>query len=198
MADSAAAEYINRIDTRESFDNALASLVTESCRAYDRWNLLLHINESSEEYVREIYQTVFFWNTIQRSLQDGVILRIASMLDPRQDVVSMPSILKTINIHARGNAWTSETYRADEDNVYPGLCFCGFLLYYLVRGHCFPDGNKRVAWASAMAILASIGLTVNATDDESYDLVIRIAEGKIQSGMEVVQWLGRKLEAPEA
>ncbi len=91
------------IDRRKRFDNAIQSLVTESCRAYHHWNLLLHINESSEEYIREINQTVFFWNTVQRSLQDGVILRIATMLDPRKDVVSMPSILGLINIHARGN-----------------------------------------------------------------------------------------------
>jgi hypothetical protein len=103
MSDGRDSEYANRIDTKQRFDNALDSLVTESCRAYDHWNLLLHINESAEEYIREIYQSVFFWNTVQRSLQDGVILRIATMLDPRDDVVSIPSILKTINVHARGN-----------------------------------------------------------------------------------------------
>lgn len=91
------------LDTRERFDNAIESLVTEACRAYDHWNLLLHINDSSKEYIDEIYQTVFFWNTVQRSLQDGVILRMATMLDPRKDVVSMPNILRIINIHARGN-----------------------------------------------------------------------------------------------
>jgi hypothetical protein len=78
MPSDSAVEYINRIDTRETFDNALETLVTDSCRAYDHWNLLLHINESSKEYIREIYQTVFFWNTVQRSLQDGVILRPVS------------------------------------------------------------------------------------------------------------------------
>ncbi len=91
------------IDTRERFDNALESLMTDSCRAYDHWSLLLHINESSREYIREIYQTECFWNTVQRSLQDGVILRIATLLDPRKDVVSMPNILRLIDIHARGN-----------------------------------------------------------------------------------------------
>jgi hypothetical protein len=110
-------EEYARIDTRERFDNALESLVTEACRAYDHWNLLLHINESSEEYIREIYQTVFFWNTVQRSLQDGVILRLATMLDPRKDVVSMPNILRLIEIHARGNGSRLGIELADFDSV---------------------------------------------------------------------------------
>ena len=93
-------EEYARIDTRQRFDNALESLVTEACRAYDHWNLLLHINESSEEYIREIYQTVFFWNTVQRSLQDGVILRLATMLDPRKDVVrTNGASLMNLDVH---------------------------------------------------------------------------------------------------
>jgi hypothetical protein len=103
-----------RIDTRERFDNALQSLVTESCRAYDHWYLLLHINEASVDYIREISQTVFFWNTVQRSLQDGVILRIATLLDPRKDVVSMPNILRLIDAHVRGNG---STLGIELDNV---------------------------------------------------------------------------------
>jgi hypothetical protein len=91
------------IDTRRRFDNALASLVTECCRAWDHWTLLLHLNESVEEYSREIHQTTFFWNTVLRSLQDIVILRIATLLDPRKDVVSVPNILRIIKINALGN-----------------------------------------------------------------------------------------------
>lgn len=101
-ASDPAAEYANRIETREQFDNALESLVTDSCRAYDHWTLLLALNESSEEYYREFSQTPFFWNTIMRSLQDGAILRIATMVDPRDDVVSVPNILKIIKINAVG------------------------------------------------------------------------------------------------
>jgi death on curing protein len=95
-----------------------------------------------------------------------------------------------------GNAWTSEGYCSDED-AKPGLCFAGYLLYYLTRDHCFLDGNKRAAWSTAMAVLASLGLTVSASDDESYSLVDRIANGVIKDGMEVVYWLAARLEAPE-
>jgi death on curing protein len=96
-----------------------------------------------------------------------------------------------------GNAWTSEAYRDDEDGAVPGLCFAGYLLYYLVRGHCFPDGNKRAAWAASMDVLAHIGLTVEASEDEAYDLVIGIAEGKISGGIDVVRWISKRLKAPD-
>jgi hypothetical protein len=91
------------IDTRERFDNALASLVTETCRAWDHWTLLLGLSEASEEYALEFYRSMCFWNTVIRSLQDVSILRIATLLDPRKDVVSMPNLLRIINMHARGN-----------------------------------------------------------------------------------------------
>jgi hypothetical protein len=102
MPSDSGTEYAT-IDTRERFHNALASLVTESCRAWDHWTLLLHLNDASEEYAQEFYQTIFFWNTVLRSLQDVSIIRIATLLDPRKDVVSVPNMLRIIDIHARGN-----------------------------------------------------------------------------------------------
>jgi len=90
----------------------------------------------------------------------------------------------------------AEQYTLADEDAKPGLCFTGYLLYYLVRDHCFPDGNKRAAWAASMAVLASMGLTVKATDDEAYSLVDRIATGGIDEGAEVVQWLAERLEAP--
>ena len=96
-----------------------------------------------------------------------------------------------------GNAWTSEQYLLADEDARPGLCFAGYILYYLARNQCFKDGNKRVAWSSAMAVLASIGLTVKSTDDEAVHLVERIATGVIKDGMEVVHWLTGRLEAPD-
>jgi hypothetical protein len=101
-ATECATEYAT-IDTRERFDNALKSLVTECCRAWDHWTLLLHLNDSTEEYLREFSQTPFFWNVVLRSLQDVAILRIATLLDPRKDVVSVPNILRIIKINAPSN-----------------------------------------------------------------------------------------------
>jgi prophage maintenance system killer protein len=95
-----------------------------------------------------------------------------------------------------GSAWTSESYCVD-DAAKAGVCFAGFLLFYLVQGSCFPDGNKRVGWEAAMSVLASLGLTVAASDDEAVDIVMSIADGRIRNGLEIVQWIARRLEAPQ-
>jgi len=90
------------IDTRERFDNALTSLVTECCRVWDQWTLLLGLNESIQEFGPEIYQTPHYWNMVFRAIQDTVIIRLATLLDPRKDVVSVPNILRIIETHAPG------------------------------------------------------------------------------------------------
>ena len=95
-----------------------------------------------------------------------------------------------------GNAWAAESY-FDQPSTRHGLCFAGFLMFYLVKGHCFPDGNKRIGWLAAMTVLASLGLTVNATDEEAIGLVHGISTGSVSDGHEVVRWLADKLESPE-
>ena len=74
-----------------------------------------------------------------------------------------------------------------------GICFCGYLLYYLAIKHCFADGNKRVAWSSAMWVLECMGLTVAAPDQDVIDYVLAIADGKVESGEDVVNWLADRL-----
>jgi death-on-curing protein len=95
-----------------------------------------------------------------------------------------------------GNAWTSEVYRPDDAYAVPGLWFAGHLMVYLVRDNCFVDGNKRVGWAASMTVLASLGLTVEASADEAYELVSGILDGRVKSGSEVVQWIAARLKAP--
>src|SRR2546421_9495018 len=71
---------------------------------------------------------------------------------------------------ALGAAYNAEMYSMPEyesETVITGLCFCGYLLFYLATKHCFTDGNKRVAWASAMWVLFKLGLTISASDDEA-------------------------------
>jgi hypothetical protein len=65
--------------------------------------LLINLNDSWEEYAEEFNETGIFWNTVLRSLQDVAIIRIATLLDPRRDVVSVPNLLRIIKINAPGN-----------------------------------------------------------------------------------------------
>lgn len=52
-------------------------------------------------------------------------------------------------------------------------------LYGICRNHPFLDGNKRTAVATALTFLDMNGTGVNAEEDEFYDLVIGVAEGRV-------------------
>lgn len=52
-------------------------------------------------------------------------------------------------------------------------------LYGICRNHPFVDGNKRTAAATALVFLDLNGFEVEAGEDDLYDLVIGVAEGRV-------------------
>ena len=52
-------------------------------------------------------------------------------------------------------------------------------LYGICHNHPFVDGNKRTAAAAALVFLDMNGIEIDAGEDELYDLVIGVAEGRI-------------------
>lgn len=52
-------------------------------------------------------------------------------------------------------------------------------LYGICRNHPFVDGNKRSAVAAALTFLDMNGIEVDAEENEFYDLVIGVAEGRV-------------------
>jgi len=97
---------------------------------------------------------------------------------------------------ALGAAYNAEIYSMPEvegEELTSGLVFCGYLLFYITTKHCFMDGNKRVAWLTAMWILLGHGLTVQATDDEAETFCMDIAKGTIDKGEDVVNWIAARL-----
>jgi death-on-curing protein len=97
-----------------------------------------------------------------------------------------------------GAAWNAESYSDPDPGRLPGLAFAGYLLFYLSRNHCFTDGNKRLAWSTAMHVLLHHGLTVEATVDDAEQLMLSVIAGRIDDGMDVVNWLAERLVAAEA
>ncbi|TWS23089.1 type II toxin-antitoxin system death-on-curing family toxin [Tsukamurella sputi] len=53
------------------------------------------------------------------------------------------------------------------------------LLESIVRNHPLVDGNKRLGWLAATIFYALNGVDLDAPEDPAYDLVIGIAEGRI-------------------
>lgn len=54
------------------------------------------------------------------------------------------------------------------------------LLHSLAHNHALVDGNKRLAWLATVVFLDLNGRSVALTDDEAFDLVMEIAEGKLE------------------
>jgi death-on-curing protein len=94
---------------------------------------------------------------------------------------------------ALGAAYSAELYTVGKRHATTGLAFSGFLIFYLAKRHCFTDGNKRVAWMSAMDVLAQHALSVRATTEEAKQIIDDIMDRKINSGAEVTAWLAPRL-----
>lgn len=53
------------------------------------------------------------------------------------------------------------------------------LLESVVRHHPLADGDKRLGWLATVVFLGLNDLTVEAPDDEAYDLVVGVASGHV-------------------
>ena len=99
-----------------------------------------------------------------------------------------------------GAAYNAELYAMPEiegETIISGLVFCGHLLFYLITKNCFTDGNKRAGWLSAMRVLLTLGLTVEATDDEAEAFCLAVATGAIRQPEQAIAWIAERLRAIE-
>jgi death on curing protein len=55
------------------------------------------------------------------------------------------------------------------------------LLHSLARNHALIDGNKRLALAGIIAFYGLNGRRLTLTNDEAYDLVMAVAEGRLDA-----------------
>ena len=63
-------------------------------------------------------------------------------------------------------------------DAYPGIDEkAAVLLESLVRNPALIDGNKRVGWLATVVFLGLNDVSLDAPDDDAYDLVIAIASG---------------------
>ncbi|RYJ05741.1 MAG: type II toxin-antitoxin system death-on-curing family toxin [Actinomycetales bacterium] len=78
------------------------------------------------------------------------------------------------------------------DDAYPTLDEkAAVLLESIVRNHPLIDGNKRLGWLATAITYALNGVTLDAPEDDAYDLVIGIAEGRVdyhESAARLASW----------
>jgi death on curing protein len=67
-------------------------------------------------------------------------------------------------------------------DAYPGLhAKAAALLHSLARNHALIDGNKRLALAATIAFYGVNGRRLTLTNDQAYELIMAVAEGKLDS-----------------
>jgi death-on-curing protein len=65
------------------------------------------------------------------------------------------------------------------EDAYPDLATkAAAMLESIVGNHALVDGNKRLGWLALVLVLALNGVRLDVDDDEAYDLVIGVAEGR--------------------
>jgi death on curing protein len=68
-------------------------------------------------------------------------------------------------------------------HAYPDLHHkAAALLHSIANNHPLVDGNKRLAWLATVVFLDLNGVEVTVSDDDAFDLVIRVAEGRADLG----------------
>lgn len=94
-------------------------------------------------------------------------------------------------------AYTSAMYNATVDsNVFKEpdmLVFSAYLFMYLVKNHCFTDGNKRVAWMALVDQLAMLKVTIAASQEEVVEFVLCVEKQQSPSVEQVIDWLACRL-----
>jgi death-on-curing protein len=71
-------------------------------------------------------------------------------------------------------------------DAYPGLDEkAAALLHSLARNHALVDGNKRLALAGTIAFYGLNGRRLTLTNDEAYELVIAVADGRLDAVNEI-------------
>ncbi|MCR1786672.1 Fic family protein [Nocardioides carbamazepini] len=65
------------------------------------------------------------------------------------------------------------------DDAYPRLLDkAAALLHSICRNHALVDGNKRLAWLATDVFLRINGIVLVLPDDDAFDLVMAVADGK--------------------
>lgn len=75
------------------------------------------------------------------------------------------------------------------EDAYPALALkAAALLESVVRNHPFVDGNKRSGWTLTATFLWINGFRHDMTTDEGFDLVVGVAEGRIDLKAAASTW----------
>ena len=65
----------------------------------------------------------------------------------------------------------------------------------LAKGHCFPDGNRRIALASMDVFLQLNGFELKATEEEAVVVILAISSGELDDAG-LAEWISASVAPP--
>lgn len=100
------------------------------------------------------------------------LIAIATRIGGGQPPVRDAGLLESAAARPRASAFGADAY--------PDLATkAAALMESIVRNHALVDGNKRLGWLATVLFVGLNGLRLDVDDDEAYDLVIGVAEGRL-------------------
>ena len=82
----------------------------------------------------------------------------------------------------------------DQKELYPDpIDKAAAILESILINHPFVDGNKRTGYVLMRLTLMNGGLDIEATQDEKYSFVIKVAKGEIGID-EIKQWISSRIK----
>ena len=100
------------------------------------------------------------------TLEDVLSLIEDLGVGPIRDIGLLDSAVHRPQVSVFGD----DAYRGIDDKA-------AVLLESLVRNHALVDGNKRIGWLATVVFYGLNNVTLEAPDDDAYDLVIALASG---------------------
>jgi len=107
--------------------------------------------------------------TLYLTVEDLLVLSEDLRVGPLRDL----GLLDSAAHRPTSTLWGRESYRTLDEKA-------ASLLESLVRNHPLVDGNKRLGWLATVVFMDINGAWIEAPDDEAYDLVMTVAEGRAE------------------
>lgn len=103
-------------------------------------------------------------------------LDLDDLIDLARSLLGDPPPIRDVGL--LGSAAARPRATAFGRDAYPDVITkAAAFLQSIVNNHALVDGNKRLGWLATVVFYGLNGITLEAPDDDAYDLVIAIASG---------------------
>ena len=108
-----------------------------------------------------------------------IFLDLEALLHVAQRTLGTPAVVRDHGLLESALARPRATVFGED--AYPGIHEkAAALLHSLASNHALVDGNKRLALAATLAFYGMNGLRLTLTNDEAYELVMRVATSELE------------------